>query len=71
MSERAKALEAFSRPDPNDNAERMLTEISQGVPKGDALSVHDAASSALWDRMAEGIQAAQARGLVIDYDVPD
>ena len=52
----------FAERDANDDAERILTQIVNGVPKQDSDTVVDAQTSDLWDRMSASVACSSARG---------
>ena len=65
--DRRRLADLYATPDPNDNAERMLTHIVRGVPKERTDTIKTRADSDLWDLMARDVAAALARGATIDY----
>lgn len=67
--EREAALRYFASSDPNDNTERMLTEIINGVEKEASTTVVDRKTSRLWDRMSAEVQEIASKGGIPDYGI--
>lgn len=58
--------EQFMSRDPNDNPERMLTEILLGIPKHKSTAIVTEGDSKFWDRLAA---EKVPEGMIQEYNI--
>jgi hypothetical protein len=63
-------LDAFAQRDRHDDAERILTQVLNGVSKHDADTVVDAQTSALWDALVDDVERIGRLGGIVVYGYP-
>ena len=65
----ARTRRRYARLSADERREKMLTEITLGVPKARSVAVITADDADAWDRIARDVRAIRARGGVVEYDI--
>ena len=62
-------LREFSKPDPSEKLEHIMSEILTGVAKADSTNIENENDARTWDTLAHQIAEIKARGHMPVYRV--